>query len=178
MSLTIVGVVYQIQFIPPTAEMIATAIAGRDWDPSTESPYHRMAQEAIPAGHRFLAFLPMAHLLDYRRNPINVIDGMCGISPPPGIPLRRGPEEVARYLRSLGISRILTREKRWYPAGETRDVEDFRRWSEGSTDPWTSSLLYSYYLMARCMGELATLYETRRFEDYLVLIDLDQPRRR
>jgi hypothetical protein len=176
--LVLAGVAWHSQFARATGGMIATAIAGREWDYNAQAPSHQMAQKAIPVGRRFLAFLPMAHLLDYRRNPVYVIDGMCGISPPPGIPLESGPEDVARYLRALGISWILTTEKGWHQPGKPRALEDFRVASEQSKDPWTSSQLYSYYLVARSMDQLATLYATKHFEDHLIVIDLEQPRLR
>ncbi len=155
-------------------------IAGRAWDPDSQLPRYRELQESIPPGRRFLAFLPMAHLLDFRRNPINVIDTDCAISPPPGMPLKGTSEEVAAYLRSLGISLIASRDSWWVPAGESRDPEAIRLWSEvfKGQNQWDVSAVYSYYLVARCVRSLTASYETSRFADHFVVIDLDRPTHR
>jgi hypothetical protein len=175
-GLTLAGGLYHCRYIPRTLEMVANEITGKGWDPNSELSSYRRLQSSIPAGQKFLAFLPMAHLLDFRRNPINVVDGMCGISPPPGVPLSRGPEDVAQYLRELGIQRIASREKTWFPGGETRDPEDLRHWSDRCEDSWMRSVVYSNYLMTNCVHSLAVSYETTRFENDLVLIDLDRSR--
>jgi len=174
--LSIAGGLYHCRYIPRTLEMITNELAGKGWDPNLELSSYRRLQSSIPVGQKFLAFLPMAHLLDFGRNPINVVDAMCAISPPPGMPLRRGPEDVAKYLRELGITWIAFRETTWYPGGETRDAEDLRRWSDVCEDSWMRSLVYTNYLMTNCIESLTVIYETTRFENDLVLIDLDRPR--
>ena len=118
----------------------------------------------------------MAHLLDFGRNPINVVDAVCGISPPPGMPLTRGPEDVAHYLRTQGLFWIATSESTWYPGGETREPEDLRRYSEGYEYTVWKSQIYSYYLLFSCLKALETKYDTTRVENGLVLIDLSRPR--
>jgi hypothetical protein len=169
--LVIAGGLYQIPYLSMTVNMVIDAIAGRGWDPNAELPNYRRMQASVPPGRRFLASLPMAHLLDYGRNPINVVYSSCDISPPPGLPLRRGPEDVARYLRALGIS--------WVAAREPRDLESLLRSSESfykEKDQWIGSQVYSRYLMESCIKSLVTVYETLRFENDLVLINLDRPR--
>jgi hypothetical protein len=160
--------------IRTTVGAVFNAIAGKAWDPDAQRPIYRQLQESIPPGHRFLAFLPMAHLLNFARNPINVMDSNCGISPPPGMPLKSRPEEVARYLRSLGISWIASRERSWTPAGESRDPEDIRRWSAAfvGKNQWDVSIVNSHYLMARCVRSLSTMYETFHFANDLIVINL------
>ena len=167
--LTIAGTIYHSTSVTTTIKMISAEVFGRGWDPNAEESNYRRLQESIPAGQRLLVFLPMAHLLDFSRNPINVVDAVCGISPPPGMPLRRGPEDVAQYLRSLGITWVASRDKIWYPGGETRDPEDLRQSSETNTySPWKSQL-YSHYLMAKCVKSLEASYETTRIENDLAL---------
>jgi len=156
---------------------VRDAITGNAWNPNQESSLIRQLQASIPPGRRFLAFLPMAHLLDFARNPIDVMDSNCAISPPPGMPLERTPEEVAQYLRLLGISWIATRETSWTSTGETRDPEDLRRWSERYErgHPFDSSGIYSHYLMYKCIRSLAMIHDTRRFDHDLLVINLDRP---
>jgi hypothetical protein len=169
---------YNCLNIVPNVRAVADTIAGRAWNPDSERATYRQLQASIPAARPFLAFLPMPHLLDFGRNPINVIDTDCSVSPPPGMPLKRSPEEVASYLRSLGISWIASRLSWWIPAGETKDPEGIRRWSEvfKGANQWDVSVVYSYYLVAKCMRALSTTYETSLFENDLVVIDLDRPR--
>src|SRR5262249_21617073 len=170
--------IYSSVHVRTTARVVLDAIAGKAWDADSELHLYRQLQAAIPPGQRFLAFLPMAHLLDFARNPINVMDSNCGISPPPGMPLKRAPEEVAQYLRSLGISWVASRARSWTPAGETRDLEEIRRWSESfrGKNQWDVSVVYSHYLMAMCVRELAATYETSRFANDLLAINLGRPR--
>ena len=120
----------------------------------------------------------MAHLLDFGRNPINVMDSDCAISPPPGMPLRRAPEDVAQYLRSLGIKRIAGRGTCWTPGGESQDPEKLRGWSEGfkGSRSWDYSLVFSHYLMFKTLKSLSASYETLHFASDLMVIDLDRPR--
>jgi hypothetical protein len=174
----IAGWLYSAWRSPTTAQGVISAIEGDAWNPDADRPLYRQLQASIPAGERFLAFVPMAHLLDFARNPINVMDSDCAISPPPGMPLRHEPEQVAQYLRALGITRIVGREICWTPGGESQDPEKLRRWSESfkGTRPWDHSLVYSHYLMFRAVKSLAAKYETMRFAADLLVIDLDRPR--
>jgi hypothetical protein len=169
---------YNCLSIVPNVRAVSDTMAGRAWNPDSERLTYRQLQESIPAARPFLAFLPLPHLLDFGRNPINVIDTDCSVSPPPGMPVKRSAEEVAQYLRSLGITRIATRLRWWIPAGETSDPEGIRLWSENfrGGNQWDVSVVYSYYLMAKCMKSLSTTYETSRFGNDLVVIDLDRPR--
>ena len=175
--LVLTCVLYNSLYLPTTMRGVFDAIAGRAWNPDSELPQYREFQASIPPGRRFLAFLPMAHLLDFHRNPINVVNTDCAISPPPGMPLKGTSEGVAGYLRSLGISRIAARDSWWIPAGETTDPEAIRRWSEAykGQNQWDVSAVYSYYLMARCVRSLTSSHETSRFGNHLVVIDLDRP---
>ena len=121
----------------------------------------------------------MSHLLDYNRNPINVVHLNCGISPPPGLPLGGAPEDVAPYLRSQGISWIAAHETFWTPARVSRqDPEVIRQWSEAydTSKGWDSRCIYTYYLMAKCIRSLIAKQETRRFDNDLVLINLERDR--
>jgi len=174
--LTIAGAAYQLVFVRRTATMISKAIHGTGWDPDAQRASYRQLQASIPPGQPFVAFLPMAHLLDYARNPINVIHWNSGISPPPGLPLKGTPQEVAQYLRSRGIKWFATRDVFWYPAGEGSDPELLRLWSESydADKAWDSKLVYSYYLIAKCSRSLIATYETTRFDNDLMLVNLER----
>jgi hypothetical protein len=172
--LIVVGMAYQATYVKDTAVMIGKSISGKSWDPDAEQEHYRQLQAAIPPGQRFLSFLPMAHLLDYHRNPIHVAHLNCGISPPPGMPLRGTAENLAKYLRSHGVNWIATREEFWTPGGESNDPEAIRLWSEATRaqNAWDSRVVFSYYAMARSLRSLMKTYDTQRFDGRLVLIDL------
>ena len=171
------GLAYQTIYVRRTVAMLAKTVRGTAWDPDAERDHYRRLQAAIPPGQRVLAFLPMAHLLDYRRNPVHVAHLNCGISPPPGMPLSGTVEEVDQYLRSQGILWLAARNTFWTPGGEGSDPEAIRGWSKryDSDRQWDSGAVYSYYLMARCIQSLMATHETRRFDGDLVLIDLGKP---
>src|SRR5262249_35945337 len=64
---------------------------------------HRRLQEAVPPGAAILARLDRPFVLDFRRNPVLIIDFPGGASLAPGLPFFQGGEAVARYLTSQGI---------------------------------------------------------------------------
>jgi hypothetical protein len=64
----------------------------------------RAMQDAVPPGRPILVRLDTPFLLDFRRNPIWVMDhpGLCG--PPPGAPQPATVSAWTRYLRSAGVA--------------------------------------------------------------------------
>jgi hypothetical protein len=68
---------------------------------------HRQAQALIPEGKRVLVCTDFPFLFEFGRNPIWIIDLPYNASPKPGLPYHRPPEEMKRYLRSLGVEYII-----------------------------------------------------------------------
>jgi hypothetical protein len=68
---------------------------------------HLHAQALVPPGKRILVASDYPLFLDQRRNPIWIVDMPFADSPPPGMPFRKGPEEMKRYLQGLGIDYVL-----------------------------------------------------------------------
>jgi FtsH-binding integral membrane protein len=60
-------------------------------------------QAAVPPGAPLLVMIDRPYLLDFARNPIEILDEPGAASPAPGIPLTEGAEKVALYLRAQGI---------------------------------------------------------------------------
>ena len=60
-------------------------------------------QASIPAGEPILARVDVPFLMDFKRNPIYVVDDPGMVSPPPGMPVNQGAEALAKYLLDLGI---------------------------------------------------------------------------
>jgi len=67
---------------------------------------YALLQDAVPPGARLLVLLDDPYRLDFRRNTIINFDLPGGVSPPPGIPIGRGPEVLARYFSSVSIRYI------------------------------------------------------------------------
>ena len=64
-------------------------------------------QKKTPQGAVILATVDAPYLLDYERNNIKNADVIGGASPPPGLPLFKGPLELKKYLQNQGIEFIL-----------------------------------------------------------------------
>ena len=64
-------------------------------------------QKLAPQGAAIIAAVDAPYLLDYARNRIMNADVIGGTSPPPGMPLFKGPQELKRYLQKQGINYIL-----------------------------------------------------------------------
>jgi hypothetical protein len=69
----------------------------------TSSEDERRMQQAIPPGARLLVMIERPYLLDFARNPVELLDQPGAVSPSPGIPLQGGGEKVADYFVGLGI---------------------------------------------------------------------------
>ena len=67
--------------------------------PSPEIAAYQHLQQSVPRGEAILARLEKPFLLDFKRNPVFLVDYAVA-SPPPGMPLREGGEALARYLTS------------------------------------------------------------------------------
>jgi hypothetical protein len=68
---------------------------------------YRAMQECVPAGKRILVCCDYPFLFDHGRNDIWIIDLPHGASPAPGLPYKKPPEEMKRYLRGQGIEYII-----------------------------------------------------------------------
>jgi hypothetical protein len=73
--------------------------------PAQVDDYRRL-ESALPRGASVYTILPLPSLLHYHERRIFNADFIGCASPPPGMPFFRGPEEVKRYLSSLGIKYI------------------------------------------------------------------------
>jgi hypothetical protein len=88
---TLDGVVDRLH--TPEIPAQVTADAGRE----------RRMQAAVPPGAALLVMIDRPYLLDFARNPIDLLDQPGGASPAPGIPFTAGSAKVAAYLQALGI---------------------------------------------------------------------------
>ena len=68
---------------------------------------YRQLQDALPRSAKILFVAPDPFLLDFRRNDLFVCDRPGAVSPPPGLPLDGTSEDIATYLRSLGIRYVV-----------------------------------------------------------------------
>jgi hypothetical protein len=82
------------------------SLSGNDIVDTREASAYRDMQLSIPPGQKVMVRLDKNFLLDFRRNPIYINDLPGGASLPPGIPVFKGSEAVARYLTEHGIRYI------------------------------------------------------------------------
>ncbi len=74
--------------------------------PGTIADY-REAQLLVPEHKRVLVCGDFPFLFDHQRNELWSIDMPNAASPAPGLPFQKSPEEMKRYLRSLGVDYII-----------------------------------------------------------------------
>jgi hypothetical protein len=129
---------------------------------------YRHVQESVPPGEKILARLERPYHLDFRRNPVYIVDYPGSASPPPGMPFYRGPEALAEYLAGQSIRYVAYS----YSTECAFQRQFHRKRLLPTADPW-----------ARCQAEhtfdfqdnLADLMKTRRvlYDDSdIVVIDL------
>ena len=107
--------------------------AGNEWRDGRRMKQVRMLQAAVPPGQPMLAVLNWSPLLDFRRNPIAVMDDPTEIGPP-GMPRADDSVGWAHYLIGLGFH---------YVAYSHADAVAHRHWNEQNiarfSDPSRSS---------------------------------------
>jgi hypothetical protein len=79
---------------PRRAEWLAEADADRRY---------AAIQASVPAGARMLVMLDEPFRLDFRRNPVLILDMPTIVGPGGDFPIGRGPEALAAHLRAQGI---------------------------------------------------------------------------
>ncbi len=83
-------------------------------------------EAAVPPGATLLETLAKPFLLDFRRNRVLLLSLPGFSSPPPGLPLGKGPEAVARYLEAQGI--------RYIAYGGVRRLQDLLNLTEADIE--------------------------------------------
>jgi hypothetical protein len=88
------------------AAWLVSEIGGQTAAETWERDWYQAMQHSVPAGQTILARLDDPFLLDFRRNPIDIIDVPGRASPPPGMPSFAGSEPLANYLLGQHIRYI------------------------------------------------------------------------
>lgn len=145
--------------------MAVSTVTGRRWiddgwlgelvvgpEPHTRSEWKderiaelRAMQAAVPAGEPILVLLSWPSLLDFRRNPIAVMDhgGQMG---PPGRPAADDAASWARYLSRLGFH---------YIAYSYRDeAVKTKAWAEHDIAQYSSPSSYSAFMVADTLADI------------------------
>ncbi len=108
-------------------------------------------QKAIPPGVSILVRASKPFLLDLNRNKVFIIDWPGGASPPPGLPLEDGPEQLADYLRSQSIQYVL------YTYGDEAGYS-YAKYKHRLK--WH----YGYFSRVRKLSQYTFLFQTRLLE--------------
>jgi hypothetical protein len=146
-------------------------LRGADPGLPAASPELQAMQAAVPPGALLLVRLHRPYLLDYRRNPIWVLDFPGAASPPPGLPFREGGESLARYLGAQGVRYVAFT----YRTGVFYSPDKHTPSNMGFPVPWLRP--YNEFAFA-VTADLTELGQTRQrlFDDGSVfVIDLASP---
>ncbi|WP_394844303.1 hypothetical protein LZC95_45530 [Pendulispora brunnea] len=149
---------------------IRTAL-GEPFSDHRNSAYQRL-QQAVPPGAKMLAMLDDPYYLDFGRNAIYLVDLPGAVSPPPGMPLGRGPDALAEYLLNQGI--------RYYAfVGAKSSISLYRRdtWERqkvGAELIWRMAAPF-YLDMFRLNDELAATRRVLFSEKDTFVVDLATP---
>jgi len=87
------------------AECLSSAEAGlrhKSLVSDQEVQTYKTLQQSVPPGVAILTRLDRPFLLDFKRNPVFLVD-YAEASPPPGMPYSKGGEALARYLIPLPV---------------------------------------------------------------------------
>jgi hypothetical protein len=88
---------------PQDMSNLQIALGGTGAASDGEKQQYQEMQAAIPIGSTLLARVDKPYLLDFKRNSIYVADVPGAASPPPGLPMFRGADEIADYLLSVSV---------------------------------------------------------------------------
>ena len=88
-------------------DCIAAACGGRRGFAAEEIERYRRIQSAVPPSAPFLCLMDWPLLFDSARNNFFFHDNIGHVSPPPGLSLSGPAEELADYLRSVGVHYIV-----------------------------------------------------------------------
>jgi hypothetical protein len=100
--------------------------AGKSLSSEKERLAYSMAQRSIPQGQAVIARCFDPCLLDFKRNPVYIVD-MLILGPKPGMPVFGGGEAVAKYLLSQKIRYVLYSYSDFGTQENKRLIERIRR---------------------------------------------------
>ncbi|MDX2035493.1 MAG: hypothetical protein SFX72_02490 [Isosphaeraceae bacterium] len=156
--------------VKPTVRNALHLLEGGRLTSPEEIDAARRAQGTIEPGEPVLVWTAKPYLLDFRRNPLYVLDWPGVAGPAPGLPIGRGGEAVARYLETVGIRRILISPavREIYPATEA-DVE-------AMTSGWSRAVSVLALRFWRDLEELRSSRTTIEAGTGYLVLELDRPR--
>lgn len=159
----------------------ATALSTSPIRSEESDALYQRIQDVVPPGEKLLVMLDEPYRLDFGRNSILIFDWPGSVSPPPGFPLGKGPEALARYLSSLSIRYIafrISRRSLMYNIATWEEIAGKGKvWDWHSMDPWLNCHARN---VLDIFASLKSLSQTRHRlfdkDEYLVL-DLASPGR-
>ncbi len=129
-------------------------------------------QAAVPRGAPLLVMLDQPYQLDYGRNRILDLDQAGAVSPPPGMPVLKGPERIAAYLHKLGIRYVAYVEASRARELYRRDV--WRRHLRDREQIWRLQAPY-YLALINAMAQYGRTHRRLFDEGGMVVVDLQAP---
>jgi hypothetical protein len=127
-------------------------------------------QASVPPGEPMLVMLDDAYRLDFRRNPIEILDVPAIVSPGEGLPVFRGPSAFAEYLLAHGLRYVAYVEPR-----RSRDLYGRPQWEKNALDDGKMPQNFTARYVLDVFDNLDRLKRTRRHlldESDTVVLDL------
>jgi hypothetical protein len=180
------------RFVP--AIVVASLLAGTAWDrtrytyltlfanihnrtaasaavPRAVVSQYRRLQDRVPPGEPILTRLEMPFLLDFRRNPILIVDSPGGASLPPGMPSFAGPEPLADYLVAQSIRYVAYS----YSSEAQTSRREYRSQAGPDAHPWIRALFEKTFDFQDNLAELGTTRRRLYDDSDIFVLDLLQP---
>jgi hypothetical protein len=137
-----------------------------------EQERHQKLQNAVPAGEILLTQVNAPLLLNFKRNPILIMDYPGSVGPKPGFPFNADAEVIAQYLRDQNIRYLAHSYKDW----ESHRFDPyFINYCLNASGQWGRTMATRQLHVNEKMLELAYRYESHFDNGKDRIIDLAQP---
>jgi len=152
----------------------AFAGLGGDYDASLScASSYKAALASIPKGARILAQVDAPFLLDYRDHDIVNIDIIGAVSPAPGLPIGKTPEDLAKYLSSLSIRYLIYTKPENSLRVYRKDLWEKDLKGALAGNPYLSDVIVNFLWFFDAVKQLATQYPRIFENDQIVVLRLD-----
>jgi hypothetical protein len=154
-------------------EVIGAAFSGRTRFTTEEMDRYRRLQHSAPPGSPIFSIVDWPLLFDLGRNKFYYHDPYGNISAPPGIPLGREPEDIADYLRSLGLLYVACPAHEALRLAIDERAQQFRDTERSLEAPdWFLSLARAKVNFLESLDKLSRRYVRLYDDGRIMMIDL------
>jgi hypothetical protein len=175
LSVVAISLVAIVNFASSNSNLHEFAVNSRlytgSWDSSILDDKVKIQglQSRVPEGEPILSRLGRNYLFDFRRNPILIADYPGAASPPPGMPVFKGPALLREYLLNQGVRFVAFRHSDLFLFETYADRLDLPAWS------WTRMEALNTFDFQDNLRTLSSLYCVPYNDNHQMLIDLATP---